>query len=237
MQEADPLLPNNKPLLKVCELSKSFYIHERDKEIKSCSGVSFELFPYQLLALTGPSGAGKSTILKCIYRTYLESSGSIYFLTGDDYKDLTNSRDSEILILRKKEISYVTQFLHCLPRKSAISIVEGPLLEQGMSIADARDCAAGMLRRFHLPERLWEIPPHTFSGGEKQRVNLARGFVINPRLLLLDEPTASLDAVTQEIVVKNILEQKEKGTAIVGVFHDKELTQRVADVEYRIEAP
>lgn len=222
----EPLDPN---ILQVKNLGKQFYLHERNQAIHAFSEISFVVQAGELLAITGKSGQGKSTILKCIYGTYLSDTGEIWYWKEDRFIDLLQCSPYELLSIREMEIGYVSQFLHCLPRKSALSVVAAPLLQAGVDPSESIDRAAEMLRLFSLPEHLFALSPHTFSGGEKQRVNLARAFVSKPKLLLLDEPTASLDPKTAEIVIQNTIDLKNEGTAIIGVFHDHDLVKRIAD--------
>ena len=220
------------PLLRVENLAKHFVLHEQERAIAAASDVSFQLAPGQLLAITGPSGVGKSSILKCIYRTYLPSSGNIHFQrsTGD-WTDLADATDYEIVEIRRSEVNFVTQFLRFLPRKTTLEVVGQPLLDSGASPDEAKDQAARQLEAFGLPEERWEISPTTFSGGERQRVNLARGFVNRPRLLLLDEPTASLDPEMADRACRNIEQARADGIAILGIFHDPQLIERLADAK------
>ncbi|MEO1432705.1 MAG: phosphonate C-P lyase system protein PhnL [Cyanobacteria bacterium J06633_8] len=225
-------------ILQVRELTKNFTLHEQNKVLPGVNRISFTVKSGQLTALTGPSGAGKSSLLKCIYRTYLSDSGEISYRTATgNWLDLANASEYEILNLRRKEISFVTQFLHCLPRQTTLDVVAKPLFDLGCEDSilreryrtEARDKAAMLLQKMQVPERLWKISPATFSGGEKQRVNLARGMVLRPRLLLLDEPTASLDADTSQLVIELIQSVKQAGTGILAIFHDPELISTLGD--------
>ncbi|MBW4475093.1 MAG: phosphonate C-P lyase system protein PhnL [Stenomitos rutilans HA7619-LM2] len=218
------------PILCVKNLSKHFFLHEQGKHIPSMQEVSLDVRAGKLTALTGPSGVGKSSLLKCIYRTYLPNAGIIDYCTDEgDWIDLVQANEREIIQLRRTEISFVTQFLHCLPRQSTIDVVAKPLFDLGIDRAEARIQAKGLLAEIHLPERLWEISPSTFSGGEKQRVNLARAMILRPRLLLLDEPTASLDRASVERVIQMIQSLKKAGTGILAIFHDPQLVKELAD--------
>ena len=217
-------------ILQVKELTKNFNLHEQGKNLPGIQAVSLTVKSGQLTALTGVSGAGKSSLLKCIYRTYLPQSGEInYHTAAGNWIDIATAKEHEILNLRRKEISFVTQFLHCLPRQTTLDVVAKPLFDLGCNRTEARDKAAILLQKMQLPERLWAISPATFSGGEKQRVNLARGMVSSPRLLLLDEPTASLDANTSQLVIDLIQSIKQMGTGILAVFHSPELISALAD--------
>ena len=236
---------NDQWILKVEGLSKHFYLHEQNRKIPSTATIDLELHPGQLLAITGPSGAGKSSLLKCIWRTYLPSSGRILFRrrTGDSggssdnaVVDLAAANEQQVLALRKSEIGNVTQFLHCLPRKSAQDVVAAPLLEAGVSPASARQSATTLLARLNVPPHLWAVAPATFSGGEQQRINLARGLIRPVRLLLLDEPTASLDPVSRERAIAVLRELKSNGTAMLAIFHDPALVDALADGEVRVQA-
>jgi alpha-D-ribose 1-methylphosphonate 5-triphosphate synthase subunit PhnL len=218
------------PILKIEGLEKHFHLHEQDKLIPSCANVNLEVRAGQLTALVGPTGAGKSSVLKCIYRTYRPSAGRIRFCTADGHEiDLADVSEHRMLELRKREIGFVTQFLHCLPRKVASDVVAEPLLLRNQPRERARAQATDLLAALSIPARLWNVPPTTFSGGEKQRVNLARGLVARPRLLLLDEPTASLDPKTTERVVAILQELKQEGVAMLAIFHQPGLVERLAD--------
>lgn len=226
------------PLLKVEALSKQFQLHEQGKLIPSCADVTLEVQAGALTALIGPTGAGKSSVLKCIYRAYLPTSGRILYRDGDNHvTDLALASEHRILELRHRDIGFVTQFLHCLPRKAALDVVAEPILARGESAGDAREQAAELLALLNVPERLWGVPPATFSGGEKQRVNLARGLIARPRLLLLDEPTASLDPATTGRVVELIERIKAQGVAMLAIFHHPELVNRLADRVVELTPP
>jgi alpha-D-ribose 1-methylphosphonate 5-triphosphate synthase subunit PhnL len=223
-------MPIAQSILDVQDLCKTFQLHEQDQTIPSCRGVNLQVYPGQLTALVGPTGAGKSSVLKCIYRTYLASQGAIWFTQRDGIEiDLAQEPDSQILKLREGEIGFVTQFLHCLPRKPAIQIVAQPLINQGVNQDDAISLAYELLTWLNVPERLWNVPPATFSGGEKQRINIARGLITRPRLLLLDEPTSSLDPETTERVIALLKSIKSEGVGMLAIFHDPELVAQLAD--------
>ena len=225
-------------LLKVISLSKQFQLREQDALIPSCSNVRLEVFSGGLTALVGPSGYGKSSVLKCVYRTYLPTQGRIlYRQRSNDVIDLARASEQQILQLRQWDVGYATQFLHCLPRKSALDVVAQPLLARGESRQSAFTRARDMLHLMNLPERLWRIAPATFSGGEKQRINLARALVARPRLLLLDEPTASLDPATSDRVVEILASVKADGVAILAVFHQMELVRKLADEVVKLNLP
>lgn len=220
----------NTPILTVKKLNKRFSLHEQKTFIPSCDDVDLTVCNKEMTALVGPTGCGKSSVLKCIYRTYLPRGGRILYHAEDgNTTDLAQASDHRILELRKRDIGFVTQFLHCLPRKATLDVVGEPLVVRGEKKAAARDAAADILRLLNVPERLWHVPPATFSGGEKQRVNLARGLISRPRLLLLDEPTASLDPATTERVIDLLSAIKAKGVAMLAVFHHPELVRRLAD--------
>lgn len=227
-----------KPLLDIDGLSKHFQLHEQQKLIPSCTAVNLTVYPGQLTALTGPTGSGKSSVLKCIFRTYLPTSGRILYSDRDGkVTDMVQASEHRILQLRRRDIGFVTQFLHCLPRKSALDITIEPLLARGVSQAEAQKRGRELLAQLKVPERLWGVPPATFSGGEKQRINLARGLIARPRLLLLDEPTSSLDTGTAECVAELIDTIKQEGVGILAIFHHPELVQRLADQTIKLHAP
>ncbi len=228
----------NKPLLSVENLSKTFFLHEQHKVIPSSSQVNLTVYSGKLTALIGPTGAGKSSVLKSIYRTYLPSSGRLLYETAaGGILDLALALEHRILELRREEIGFVTQFLHTLPRQKTLDVVAMPLYRQGINKQEGRARAAELLAELNIPERLWEVPPATFSGGEKQRVNLARGLIASPRLLLLDEPTASLDAETTDRVVALIQRKKEQGVGMLAIFHHADLVKRMADEVVELSVP
>jgi alpha-D-ribose 1-methylphosphonate 5-triphosphate synthase subunit PhnL len=227
-----------KPLLRVQGYSKQFSLYEQSSIIPSSHDVDLEVYPNSLTALVGPTGAGKSSVLKGIYRTYLPTTGRLIYTTAaGEEMDLAQADEHCILELRRTEIGFVTQFLHFLPRQPTDLVVAQPLIQRGRPVAEARALARDMLAAMNLPERLWGISPATFSGGEKQRVNLARGLVARPRLLLLDEPTASLDPATTDRVLRLIEKLKSEGVAMLAIFHQPELVERMADHVVEIQPP
>ena len=222
-------------ILEIKNLTKNFYLHEAEKEIKSCRNVNFTLDQGQFIGIVGLSGAGKSTILKCINRSYLASCGEIlYNSEAFGPIDLTKASEREILYLRKYEIGYVSQFLNVMPRTTAKEHVMNALLEAGEEVAAAKRKAEEMLSYFRLSEDLWDIYPNTFSGGERLRLNLAHTMVKNPRLMLLDEPTASLDNKTKLLVKDMLVKLKKEQTSMIGIFHDLEFMDGVCDKVFNI---
>jgi alpha-D-ribose 1-methylphosphonate 5-triphosphate synthase subunit PhnL len=234
-------------MLAIKNLSKQFTMYIRGGvRIPSFSDVSFEARQGSLLALTGPSGVGKSSLLKCVYRTYLPSSGQILYRSAAGGEiDLAAAEDWDILTLRRNEIGYVSQFFHVMPRVSAREILMEPLVSRGVNQREARERAEALLSRVGLEKSLWEMYPSTFSGGEKQRLNILHAVITKPRLLLLDEPTASLDRGYKGKIMEMILALKAEGTAMIGVFHDRDALLRLSDARYdlyrggycEIEAP
>ena len=222
-------------ILRLENLSKQFYLHSLQKEIVSCQNISFSLMQGEFLGIVGLSGAGKSTILKCIYRSYLAPQGNILYQSeAFGPINLAQASEREILFLRKKEIGYVSQFLSVMPRTTAKQHVKSALLEIGVAEAIAEEETCAMLTYFRLPETLWEIYPNTFSGGERLRLNLAHAMVKKPRLLLLDEPTASLDNKTKTLVKEMLRMLKSKQTSMIGIFHDLEFMEGVCDKVFNI---
>lgn len=218
-------------LLDVRRLGKQFTLHNRDGMVMPViDDISFEVARGECLVLDGPSGAGKSTLLRCLYGNYLASRGEIRVRAagGLERIDIAQATPQQIIELRRTTISYVSQFLRVIPRVAAIDIVAEPLLALGRDESAARDRAAALLARLNLPERLWHLPPATFSGGEQQRVNVARGFIAERPIMLLDEPTASLDAANRAVVIGLIREACARGAAVVGIFHDAEVRDAVA---------
>lgn len=216
--------------LVVSEVAKTFTMHLRGgARLPVIANVSFSIKAGTCAVLGGPSGAGKSSILKMLFGNYSVDCGQILIQHEDRLVDLACAEPRVVLDIRKKTIGYVSQFLRVVPRVSALDIVAEPLMERAFDPADARARAALLLTRLNLPEELWQLPPATFSGGEQQRVNIARGFITSHPILLLDEPTASLDARNRDVVVELISEKKAQGVAILGIFHDEDVRTRVAD--------
>lgn len=225
-------------MLRIESLSKEFTLHTiKGRKLSGFQDVSFHVGPGQLLGLSGASGSGKSSIVKCIYRAYLPSAGSIHYQsTMLGPIDLARASDHEIIQLRQHEIGYVTQFLRVIPRVSAVDTVAESLLTRGAELEPARKTAAELLERLYIPTELFDACPVTFSGGEQQRVNFAAGIISRPRLLLLDEPTASLDPQTRQAVIDILLELKHAGTTMIAIFHDQEIMEAVADNIHRWQA-
>lgn len=221
-------------MLSINNLSKKFTLHTLNRRvIKGFKDLSFNVGQGKMIGLSGQSGAGKSSVLKCIYRAYLPSSGTILFKSAQmGTVDLARAGDYDVIRLRRKEIGYVTQFLHAVPRVSALNTVAEPLLIKGWDPAEAQKEAAALLARLFIPESLFDASPATFSGGEQQRVNFAAGIIARPKLLLLDEPTASLDIKTRQAVIEILLELKSMGITMVSIFHDEKIMHAVADDIY-----
>jgi len=218
------------PLLSVRNVAKTFTMHLRDGVVLPVvEGVSFDVHAGECVVLGGPSGAGKSSILKMVYGNYGVDSGEILLRHFGEVVDLASARPRTVLALRRDSIGYVSQFLRTVPRVSTLDVVAEPLVIRGTGKNEAQDRAGVLLARLNLPERLWSLPPATFSGGEQQRVNIARGFITDHPVLLLDEPTASLDAANRAVVVEMIAQKKAAGTALLGIFHDEEVRAQVAD--------
>jgi alpha-D-ribose 1-methylphosphonate 5-triphosphate synthase subunit PhnL len=214
------------PCLKVAGLYKSFTMHHLGGILLPVvQNVSFDLFAGECLSLLGPSGCGKSTVARCLYGNYRADAGEILIRTGGDpdFVSLATAHPYQIRQLRERFIGYVSQFLRVIPRISTVEAVMEPLLRRGLDENIASRRATQFLRRLGIPERLWSLPPATFSGGEKQRVNLARGFAPGYPILILDEPTASLDRRNRETVIELIQEALTRGTAIIEICHDEEI--------------
>lgn len=213
-------------MIRIENLSKSFTLHNQGGAvIPVMAGAALTVLPGECVGLAGPSGAGKSTLMRMVWGNYLAASGSI--MVGG--VDVARAAPRDIIRLRRETLGYVSQFLRVVPRVPTIDVVAEPLLALGVPVPTARGRAAGLLQRLNIPERLWSLSPTTFSGGEQQRVNIARGFVHDYPALLLDEPTASLDAANREAVLQLILEAKARGAAILGIFHDEGARARVCD--------
>ena len=214
-----------KAMIEIEAVAKQFCLHNQGGAvIPVLSGAELSVKAGECVALTGSSGAGKSTLMRMIYGNYVTQSGRI--LIGG--LDVARAEPREILALRRQVLGYVSQFLRVVPRVPTRDVVAEPLLALGVPADEARARAEALLERVRIPQRLWQLSPTTFSGGEQQRVNIARGFVHPYPALLLDEPTASLDPVNRETVLCLIEEAKARGAAIVGIFHDGPARARVA---------
>ena len=216
--------------LSVRNLAKTFTMHLRGGvSLPVVENVEFDINAGECVVLGGPSGAGKSSILKMVYGNYGVDSGAVLIAHDGGMVDLASADPRTVLTLRRDAIGYVSQFLRTVPRVSALDVVAEPLVVRGTDKDEAQKRAGEMLSRLNLPERLWSLPPATFSGGEQQRVNIARGFITHHPVLLLDEPTASLDAANRAVVVGMIAQKKREGVAMLGIFHDEEVRAEVAD--------
>lgn len=212
------------------DLGKIFTMHLRGGiALPVIRNASFSLAAGECAVLNGPSGVGKSSILKMLYGNYAATTGRILVQHDGKPVDLVMAAPRTILEIRRDTIGYVSQFLRVVPRVSARDIVAEPLVERGVDRSQALLRASELLGRLNLPERLWDLPPATFSGGEQQRVNIACGFITSHPILLLDEPTASLDATNRAVVTEMIREKKRAGTALLGIFHDAAIRDEIAD--------
>ncbi|PKQ13422.1 MAG: phosphonate C-P lyase system protein PhnL [Alphaproteobacteria bacterium HGW-Alphaproteobacteria-1] len=215
-------------MIRVEGAAKSFTLHNQGGAvIPVMAGASLCVARGECVALTGRSGAGKSTLMRMIYGNYRVNGGRI--MVGA--VDVAQAAPREIIALRREVLGYVSQFLRVVPRVPTLEVVAEPLLVLGVARAEALARAGALLVRLNIPERLWSLSPTTFSGGEQQRVNIARGFAHDYPALLLDEPTASLDAENREAVLRLIEEAKARGAAILGIFHDEGARVRVCDRE------
>jgi len=216
--------------LELAGVAKTFTMHlQGGVRLPVVSGVSFAVQPGECAVLAGPSGAGKSSILKMIFGSYRCDRGKILVHHCGAATDVASAVPRQILSLRRKTVGYVSQFLRAVPRVATLDVVAEPLVAAGTDRESARKRAAELLRRLDIAPTLWGLPPATFSGGEQQRVNIARGFLPDLPLLLLDEPTASLDAENSAVVIDLVAERKRRGTAIVAIVHDAAMRDRIAD--------
>ncbi|MGB3315141.1 MAG: phosphonate C-P lyase system protein PhnL [Albidovulum sp.] len=215
-------------MIEIENLSKAFTLHNQGGAIiPVMAGAELNVGPGECVALTGQSGSGKSTLMRMIYGNYLAAGGAIRV----EGTDITRATPREIIRLRRETLGYVSQFLRVVPRVPTRTVVAEPLLALGTDAAAAHARAEALLKMLNIPEPLWQLSPTTFSGGEQQRVNIARGFAHAYPAMLLDEPTASLDATNREVVLRLIEEAKARGAAIIGIFHDEAARARVCDRE------
>jgi alpha-D-ribose 1-methylphosphonate 5-triphosphate synthase subunit PhnL len=216
-------------MLRADNVSKSFVMHNQGGiELPVLAGASLSVSAGEAVVLTGASGSGKTTLLRILFGNYRPTGGRVEVRHQGRLVDIVQASPRAVLDVRRRTLGWVSQFLRVIPRVSTLDLVQDPLLARGVDAVSARKRAGAMLARVNLPERLWILPPQTFSGGEQQRVNVARSFVDPAPILLLDEPTASLDADNRDIVVDLIREATAAGTAVVGIFHDETVRMRVA---------
>ena len=226
-----PTAPTNTTaLLQADRLYKNFVLHHQGGvHLPVLTGVSLTVHPGECVALQGPSGSGKSTFMRSLYANYRIDSGSIWIKHQGTWVDLPRLEAHELIEVRYHTLGYVSQFLRVIPRVPAVEVAAEPLMELGVDMEEAKAKVRDLFTRLNLSERLWELSPTTFSGGEKQRVNIARAFSVNYPILLLDEPTSALDAANRDVVMQLIEERKAQGCAMVGIFHDDEVRERVCD--------
>lgn len=224
------------PRIIVEGLAKTFVLHNQDAaSIPVFAGLELAVRPGECVVLAGESGVGKSTLMRSIYGNYLPSSGSVRVLHDGAYVELGAAPPHAVLDIRRRTLGYVSQFLRVIPRIATLDLVMEPLLENGVDRDEAEARAVALLAALRLPEEHWKLPPATFSGGEQQRVNIARSFIRDYPILLLDEPTASLDAANRAIVVELIQAALGRGAAMIGIFHDLDVRDRVATRLFEVE--
>ncbi len=217
-------------MIDVDSVSKQFTLHLREGVVLPViRNASFTVSRGECAVLDGDSGSGKSSLLKMVYGNYHTTGGEIRICHDGQWVNLVSAGPRTVLAVRKRTLGYVSQFLRAVPRVAALDIVAEPLLGQGIDAGLARERAAALLERLNLPAALWALPPATFSGGEQQRVNIARGFISPYPALLLDEPTASLDVRNGEVVMELIREKKQAGTALLAICHDAPVRDAIAD--------
>ena len=217
-------------MMRLDGVGKTFVMHlSGGAKLPILSNVAFEVKAGECVVLDGRSGTGKSSVLKMIYGNYRADSGSILVRDGSDWVDIASAGPRRVLMLRKATIGYVSQFLRTIPRVGALEIVAAAARAHGIGADEASARAGSLLESLNIPRKLWHLPPATFSGGEQQRINIARGFAAAHPILLLDEPTASLDATNRAAVVEFVHARKRAGGALLGIFHDDDVRSEVAD--------
>ena len=219
-----------KPVMEVTGLAKTFTLHHQHSVVLNVlEALDFSVLPGECLLLHGRSGAGKSTLLRTLYGNYLPAAGSIRVLHEGQIVEVVGAEPRQTLALRRTTLGYVSQFLRVIPRVSCLNVVMEPALARGIDSESARRRAEELLRRLSIPERLWTLAPGTFSGGEQQRVNIARSFMVHWPVLLLDEPTASLDDANREVVIDLINDARQAGSALIAISHDTATRTAIAD--------
>jgi alpha-D-ribose 1-methylphosphonate 5-triphosphate synthase subunit PhnL len=216
-------------MIRVEDVAKQFVLHNQSAAtLPVLAGVNLEIERGEAVVLSGPSGAGKSTLLRILFANYRPTRGRVLVRHGSEFVDTASAPARVVLDVRRRTLGWVSQFLRVIPRVSTLDLVAEPMRARGIDRSTAEKRAAAMLERVNLPTRLWRLAPQTFSGGEQQRVNIARSFVDPPPILLLDEPTASLDAVNRDTVVDLVTEARRSGATVVGIFHDEAVRTRIA---------
>jgi alpha-D-ribose 1-methylphosphonate 5-triphosphate synthase subunit PhnL len=220
---------NGAPMIETRGLSKSFTLHvQGEVKLAVLSGINLSVRAGECVVLDGPSGAGKSTLMRTLYGNYRADEGAIWVRHAGGPVDLATAGPRLALELRRRTLGYISQFLRVIPRVPTLEVVAEPLRARGIEGQEARERAGMLLERLALPRRLWSLSPVTFSGGEQQRVNIARGLLAAHPILLVDEPTASLDAANRSIVVALLREARAAGTAIIAICHDPEAREALA---------
>ncbi|MEM6596798.1 MAG: phosphonate C-P lyase system protein PhnL [Cyanobacteria bacterium P01_C01_bin.69] len=222
--------PHSPTLISAKNLTKTFTLHNQgNRQLNVLNNISLTVNKGDCVALQGASGSGKSTFMRSLYANYRVNSGAIWINHDNNWVDLTQCEPHKLLEIRARTIGYVSQFLRVIPRVPALQVATEPLMELGVENDIAEEKVQSLFTRLNLPERLWSLSPTTFSGGEKQRVNIARAFAVDRPILLLDEPTAALDQENREAVVELIEEKKAQGCALVGIFHDHDVKSQVCN--------
>ena len=223
-------------ILSAKRIDKSFTLYNQGGiKLPVLDNVSLEVKAGECIALTGVSGSGKSTLMKALYGNYGINAGEIWIKHNNRWVDLAKLQPHEIIEVRQKTIGYVSQFLRVIPRVPALDVAAEPLLELGIDIDTAYNKIKKLFSLLNLPSRLWQLSPTTFSGGEKQRVNIARALAVDYPLFLLDEPTSALDSTNRQIVVELLKEKKQRGAALIGIFHDEEVRNKLCTRELVFE--
>jgi alpha-D-ribose 1-methylphosphonate 5-triphosphate synthase subunit PhnL len=226
------------PVLRVSGLNKSFVMHAQGGlALRVLEDVALSVAPGECVALVGPSGAGKSTLLRSLYGNYRPQTGSIRIRHREAWVELVNAEPRTTLDVRRHTLGFVSQFLRVIPRVAAVDVVAEPMLRLGATPEEARRRAEFLLGLLGIPDRLWQLPPATFSGGEQQRVNIARSLIADYPVLLLDEPTASLDVANRDGVIDLIRARRDAGAAIVGIFHDVAVRDVLATRLHNVALP
>lgn len=207
---------NRKPLIELKMISKVYIVGQ--EQVFALRDINLTIYPNEYVAIMGPSGSGKSTLMNIIGCLDTPTTGD-YFLKGINIRELD---DNDLASIRNKEIGFVFQMFNLLPRASALKNVELPLIYAGVGKSERIERAKKAIASVGLEDRLTH-KPNELSGGQRQKVAIARALVTNPSLILADEPTGNLDSKSGEDIMRLFHQIWKEGNTIILVTHEREI--------------